>query len=381
LVLPAIGLAVAAGMYGLRVATHATSASNAADAGSTMACTVASSRTIPVGPDDRLAILPDGTVVIARDIHKGLKLENLSDGGTTLAPGNPMIAAIGHNYDDVVLRGVTYEGAPATFVQLDQEALGTFIGVFSPDATVSQRVPGPVNGIAAATFGKGVVMVSTTPEGGHARPWGMTSGAEAFLLARAAGIHRTSIEEGGAAAPSVAVQGDRVAVAYRFGTEIHFARLDEGLARIGDVQTVAQTTSAPAVAFAPGNVPAVFWVDDAGGKTRLYGSALVPGSTGTSAFSPPKIATAEPLSPRAPVTAQLPDGAWVVAWMASTGGLSTLRVSPIGEAGELTSKADLASSSTIDALRAVSTSKGVDFWWYESESLVRMAEVTCPVRR
>ncbi|MEA2751218.1 MAG: eukaryotic-like serine/threonine-protein kinase, partial [Myxococcales bacterium] len=39
LVLPAIGLAVAAGMYGLRVATHATSASNAAGAGTTAACT------------------------------------------------------------------------------------------------------------------------------------------------------------------------------------------------------------------------------------------------------------------------------------------------------------------------------------------------------
>jgi hypothetical protein len=71
------------------------------------------------------------------------------------------------------------------------------------------------------------------------------------------------------------------------------------------------------------------------------------------------------------------------AWIASTGGLSTLRVSPIGDAGALDAPSDLASSARIDDLRSVSTAKGIDFWWYESDTLIRMAEVTCaaPPRR
>ena len=54
----------------------------------------------------------------------------------------------------------------------------------------------------------------------------------------------------------------------------------------------------------------------------------LPEPKGNKAFAPAKVATDEPLSPRAPVTARLPDGSWAVAWTASTGGLSTLRVSP-----------------------------------------------------
>ncbi len=55
----------------------------------------------------------------------------------------------------------------------------------------------------------------------------------------------------------------------------------------------------------------------------------------------------------------------------------------IGEAGALDPPSDLASSGRIDGLRSVSTAKGIDFWWYESDALVRIAEVTCaaPARR
>lgn len=264
-------------------------------------------------------------------------------------------------------------------MQLDQDEKGVFISLFAGRSIVSQRIFGAVNGVAAATFGNSVVVIATTPA--VTRFGGLPSGAEAYQLGHPVGIHRTTIEEGGASSPSVAVLGDRVAVAYRFRDELHFAFLDEGLARIGDVQTVAHTTSTPAVAFAPGDAPAVFWVDDAGGKTRLYSSAFVPGSTGRLAFSTPKVATDEPLAPWAPVTAQLPDGSWVVAWIASTGGLSTLRVSPVGVAGALSGASDLATGERIDGLRTVSTTKGIDFWWYESDSLVRIAEVTCPGSR
>jgi hypothetical protein len=377
-VLPAIATVVVASLFALRAATHATSGDPAGGASVVPACRLASSRTFKVGPDDRLAVLPDGTVIVARDIRKGLALEKETPAGLVPFARNPMIDAIGDNYRDLSLRGLMYEGSPATFVELDQDEKGTFIALFAPSSMASRRVFGAVSGLAAATFGNDIVVIATIPEITPPRFGGLPNGAEAYLLGHSVGIHRTSIEEGGAAAPSVAVLRDRVAVAYESRSELHFALLDQGLARIGDVQTIAHTTSSPAVAFAPGDSPVVFWVDAAGGKTRLYGSSFAPGSPGNKAFSPPKVATDEPLAPRPPVTAQLPDGSWVVAWIASKGGLSTLRVSPIGAAGALSGPSDLATGERVDGLRAVSTSKGLELWWYESDSLVRIAEVTCP---
>jgi hypothetical protein len=378
-VLPAIATVVVAGLFALRAATHATSGAHAGAASTAVpACGLASSRTFKVGPDDRLAVLPDGTVIVARDIRKGLALERETPAGLAPVPRNPLIDAIGDNYRNLSLRGLMYEGTPATFVDLDQDEKGALIALFAGSSMASQRIFGSVNGLAATTFGDGIVVIATIPEVTLPRFGGLPNGAEAYRLGHSAGTYRSTIEEGGAAAPAVAVQRDRVAVAYESRAELHFALLDEGLARIGDVQTIAHTTSAPAVAFGPGDTPVVFWVDAAGGKTRLYGSSFAPGSPGNKAFSPPKVAIDEALAPHPPVTAQLPSGSWVVAWIASTGGRSTVRVSPIGAAGALSGPSDLATGERIDGLRSVSTSKGIDLWWYEGDALVRIAEVTCP---
>ena len=374
-VLPAIAMVAALGLYALRAATHSTSGAGAA-AGP--ACRIASSRTLAVGPDDRLTILSDGRAVVAREIRKGFAPERETPSGMTPFARNPLVTAIGSNYRDLVLSGVTYDERPATFVYFDQAETGALVGLFADTATVSQRIFGTVSGLAVATFGKNLVVVATTPEITLPRHGGIPNGAEIYLIGHAPGTHRATIEEGGAGAPAVAVLRDRVAVAYNFGGDLHFALLDEGLGRIGDVQTIARTSSAPAVGFAPGDAPTLFWVDGAGGKTRLYVSSLVPGSTGKPAFSPPKVASDEPLAPRRPVTAQLPDGRWIVAWIASTGGRSTLRASPIGAAGALAGATDLATSEHIDNLRAVSTSQGIDLSWYESDALVRVAQLTCP---
>jgi hypothetical protein len=78
------------------------------------------------------------------------------------------------------------------------------------------------------------------------------------------------------------------------------------------------------------------------------------------------------------VTARLPDGTWVVAWVASSGGPVTLRVAPVGAGGVLGRATDVATGGRIDGVRAASTGKGVDLWWYESDSLVRIAEVELP---
>jgi hypothetical protein len=137
LVLPAIALAVAGGMAALRAATHAPRAAGAgaaAGAGNVLAtrapaCVVSSSRTLPVGVDDRMAILPDGTVVVARDIGKGFALmKEPPDGGSVPAATSPLLSAIGHHYGNVRLSGLTYDGHPATLVHFDQAELGAFVG-------------------------------------------------------------------------------------------------------------------------------------------------------------------------------------------------------------------------------------------------------------
>ncbi len=384
LVVPAIALAVLGGALALRARAHSTGIAGVFGGGASSAtatCAIVSSHTLAVGPDDRLGVLPDGAVVIARDIRKGLVLQKETPQGLVPMPKNPMIDAIGHNYRDIVLRGVTYDGMPATLLELDQSDAGAFLSLFADKSMMSQRIFGTVNGLAATTLGSSVVVVATMPEIGYPRFGNLPNGVEAYELGHASGVHRTVIEEGGSSAPSVAALRDRVAVAYGFRGEMHFALLDVGLGRIGDVQTVARTTSTPAVAFATGDVPAVFWVDDAGGKTRLYGSAFVPDRSGKPAFSTPKMAVDEPLAPRAPITARLPDGSWMVAWIASTGGVSTLRASPIGAAGALIGPSDLATSGRIDALGMESTAKGIAVWWQESETAVRIAEVTCRVGR
>jgi hypothetical protein len=378
LFLPAIAAAGALGLFALRAATHTTNdVAGSGGAAAAPACAMGPSRTFALGPDDRLALLTDGAAIVARHIHDAGTLTKETPAGMAPFATGPLAAVLGTRYRDLVLGGVTYAGERATFLYLDQGEPGAFLGVFAEHAMVSQKILGAVSGVAAATFGIDVAVVLTTPEVTLPRLNRAPAGAEVYLFSDVRGIRRSTIEEGGAGSPSVAVQHDRLAVAYDFRSELHFALLDASLGRIGDVQRVAAVSAAPAVGFGPGDEPAVFWVDDAGGKTRLYVSTFALGSTQNRAFSKPHVAIDEPLAPRRPVTAQLPDGSWIVAWIAGTGGRSTLRVAPIGPGGSLGGAADLASSESIDALRAVSTVRGVELWWYESDSLARVAEVTC----
>ena len=336
------------------------------------ACRVESARTIALTRQDRVTILSTGDLVVARDIKSGLLLErDAPDGGMAPYLRTPMFAAMGSFYDDAALRGVTLDGAPALLTELFQGDRGS-VFMLSDDtgAVSSRRIFGNVTGVAAAPFRKEVVAVAslratiTKPDG--------DTGVQAFVVGPRA-PRPTTIESGPAGAAAVATNGDRVAVAYAFGGEIHFALLDPDLDRIGDVMKVSGRDAAPAVAFA-GNAATVLWTDDQGGKTRLTGASFTPGDA---AFSAPKVLLDEPLSPRRPVTARLPDGSWTVAWVTSTGGLSALSVARIGPGVTLTGVSKLATSAAVDGLQAMSTDRGVDYWWQEDDHTVRIAKVVC----
>ena len=383
LALPVIGAVVACGLVGLRAATHATSPTSATERSAAAAppLRVTASRPLAVGPNDRVAIGVDGAAIVARDIFDALSLQHETPDGMVPLPRNMFLDALAKTHRALALRGVTYEGKPAMLVELDQDERGTFVGLFDATSTVSQRIFGVVNGLTAVSFGDEVIVVATTPANAPPRLHDLPNGVEAYALGRAPGVRRAGIEEGGAAAPSAAVLRDRLGVAYVLQDEIHFAVLDESLRRVGDVRTVAHKTSVPALAFAPDDAPVVFWVDDAERKTRLHSSALGLANPGNkadpaiSAFSAPRVAVDEPLASRAPVTARLPDGTWVVAWVASSGGPVTLRVAPVGLGGVLGRALDVATGGRIDGVRATATGRGIDLWWYESDSLVRIAEI------
>lgn len=52
---------------------------------------------------------------------------------------------------------------------------------------------------------------------------------------------------------------------------------------------------------------------------------------------------------------------------------------PIGAGAPLTGPSDIAKASAIDGLQAMSTDRGVEYWWREDDRTVRVARVSCGV--
>jgi hypothetical protein len=352
------------------------------------ACVVEPARTLSLAAADRAGVLPNGQLVTMRDIKRGLAVTIESASGPQPFSSNRFLAmgltAAGHDYLDVNVRGVRADGTSWLVAMVTQkpdkpDALvfgATAMGAFDMNVIPLFRV----SGLTVAPFSGELVFGVTTPAVATQR-----SGALVVLPKRNGAP--VDVELGAAYFPALAASASRMAFAYVFvedgGSALHLALLDEHAHRIGDVHTIAPTPTpptAPAVAFA-GDAVAVLWIDDRGGKTRLTMSTF---TQGAAAVSAPKVAADEPVTREPPLTAQLPSGEWVVAWLASTGGAPTLRVSPIGRNGELTGPTDVATRPTFEALRATSGDRGVELSWQEREkdgtTTARFAHVTCAPR-
>ena len=200
---------------------------------------------------------------------------------------------------------------------------------------------------------------------------GRPGGAEVYRVGVPGG-RRSTIEAGDTFSPTVVTTADRIAAAYTFKNELHFALLDGELERLGDVLTVAPTNAAPALTF-DGTAARVFWALDQGGKTRLMSASY---KIGDAAFSTPEVATTEALTQRAPVAARLPNGGWVVAWAASSGAGATLRMTLLGATGALATASEVAKAGAVDGLVATSTDKGVSIVWADGATAF-VARVSC----
>jgi hypothetical protein len=337
------------------------------------ACTLVTTEAVAVTVNDRLALLPDGAVVVARDIRRGIVMERLGPEGPAPFLRHPMFDALQGNYEDVGLAGGALDGHPAVLARIEQAHLGAdVLGVWSERAgLIVHRVPGPIRGLAATGFGKGVVVLAATTDAGVRRD-GNVGGVELYLLGQGPAKHEL-LERIAARATAVAASADRVAVAYATDEGLRSAVVDKDLARLGDVVTVAPDTSAPAVAFVGARV-VVFFTHDYAGKRRLTSASYAPGDAAVSAM---RVAVDEAVLDYPLVTARLPNGSYVLLWVATAGGIAKLRASPVGPDGALTGPTTLASGASFAGLTATSSDLGLGLVWQESPTSTRIARVSC----
>ncbi len=339
------------------------------------ACRVESTRSLTLGPDDRFAVMTDGALIVARDVRRGIVLDHETAIGTKPVLRSSMLSMLGKDIQEIEMHGVDYAGEPALFAIASGSASKMVLfGAYGLSSQVSKNVPvpAPITGHAVAPLGKGLLFVVTSSLNTTGQPTVPTTTLY-HLDQDLRAVPQFVVEGGASTAPAIAVEGERVAVAYVTLSGIRFVFLDERLARMGDVQTVAPTRAIPAAAFA-GASPAIFWTADADGKTRLTVSTFDPSNATLSA---PRLAIDEPTRANAPLAMRLPDGRWTVAWVSAVGGRATLRVSPVGGGAVLTGPSDIVTSAKIEAVDATATADGIAYWWHESESLVRIARVTC----
>jgi hypothetical protein len=345
------------------------------------ACRVESIHAVAAADGDRVTVLPDGTVVIARDLRHRFELEReTADAGLVPMLRTPLTAAIGGNYTFIELGGAVRDHQPAVLVLAGQgPGRGGFIASWSEKGGMgTSRVEGALLGLAAASDGEDIFAIATTEEFTMSKE-PFAAEVDSYRMTPTGLDRRAAVEVIAAQGPAVAASADRIAVSYSVivPAELHFAFLDKEVNRVGDVFVVAKGDMQPAVAFA-GEAAAVFWFGETGRASRLDVATITPGDA---AFTPPRMAVDDPLAPVVPVTARLPTGSWVVAWVASRGGPNAVRISPIGPHGALTGPTDIAKATTVTELRAAATDTGVTLWWRETDKIVRVARVACNAQR
>lgn len=163
----ALGVAALAATGGVFTARRAKRAAPVAALGPLRpapACRVESTQVVPLGPDDRMAILPDGAVVLARDIHRGIFLERQTPGGTVPILRTVFAAALAGTYKGVELDGTTYADAPAISLLFEQVSTDALLCVWTEkNGANNQRIPGPVEKLVTTRRGEDTLALVTTP--------------------------------------------------------------------------------------------------------------------------------------------------------------------------------------------------------------------------
>lgn len=358
-------------------------------------CQVEGIRSIPISEDDRIGAMPNGDIVLARQIKQGLTITKESgDAGAAPITTNPVaqmflgMFAKNPEYDNVTLSGIQLKGEPWVYAYVDQPfpAGPLLIGV-TANSYATDRISPPTSGVVFTAFGNDHLVIGvTTPKTGN-RFGGLPDGAEVYISNLVDGPRPVPVEEGDAFAPSIATSADNTRIAFTYAltqSEMRqsqqLAILDELGQRATDIKSIRTAAHAfAAVAFAEGTRAVVFWVEDLGSTTRLRSSTFAPGDPAPSA---PKTAVDEIAMDYRPVTARLPTGSYAAAWVGSAKGAPTLRIAPLAPNGDLVGPANVATLPTkVEALTAATSERGIALSWREADAsgarTAKIAQVTC----
>lgn len=342
-------------------------------------CKLQSSRELAIAPNDARMLRADGTVVVARAAdEQGLRLEQETTKGTWGPHPLPKILEVVGDvpHRTIDLAAARIDNLPAVVAIFYQDggndgSVGALALSWSERSSTTQRLFGPLSGIAVSEFRGSPIVVATT-YASVPRLTNLPTGAEIYPLK--AGALRIQVEMGGGHWPAVATSDDRIVIAYAGVGGIRVAVLDSEMLRIGDTMVVYNIDSAPTVAF-DGRRISVFWGEEKQGKTRLMTSSVL---LGQPSFSPARVAIEEPITRFRPVVVPLGKERNALAWVTTVGGVSTMRLSPVGADGSLTGPSDIAKATNVKDVFSTTTSpSSAVVAWTETPGRLRVGEVAC----
>ena len=338
------------------------------------ACRVVSSVPIPGFAPDQLALLSAtkmiGTFDAARaDAPPGLVRLVGGDASETFALPLALPGAM--------IRATTWNGKPAAATLVNRSPDGA-----PPDSLLSTAVDGRFvqgnridltsTGAAAASFGAGVLVAITGHDAlavfeRHVIVMWLRTGQ----LPERFPVH--DVQGSFIDAPAIATNGMRVAIAFRQDRKIYQVSLDEKLERLGDAQVVAEgEVGAPAIAFVRESL-VVAWPERSGAGTRLYTSALGPG---TDRFPQGTRVSDDAVPLFAPALVPLGEGGALLAWIANTASGSLVR--GVRLLPRPSAILELGKSNATRALTGRATAGGAVVGWVEtSAQATQIVEVGC----
>jgi len=379
------GAAVAAVGVALTLSTRAevrARAQGAAEGG--VLCVVERLRAHPVGPENLIALLPGGTLVVARwpepryerEIdgklegfdpffpHKQLAVKAWMDGAsvrgkptlvvTAAAPG---LLASTRSLADAATR-LWSDGEVAT-LRADRSALSPAMG---------QAVTGSGDGVAIALA-----------EQRFARPPGTIFGLQILV--------HDGAEPGREPPPALSVDSVPSSIAIAAGggglgvvyatSALHFRSADAAGRFASEGATVFDVPQAATLEFV-GDRPVVFFVARHGEAVRLFSTVGAPRGT---SFPLPRPASAEPAGPARPKALRLPDGRVVVVWSVRAGVSQAMRLAAVREDGTVGPPLTLGEGKSLGDPRVAVTRRGVEVAWVDEASrAAQVATVVCTGR-
>ncbi|HSO34110.1 MAG TPA: serine/threonine-protein kinase [Labilithrix sp.] len=337
-------------------------------AANSAACRVRSMQQRHLAPNEQLAVLPDGTVVFVRDPAVGLVVEREVDGGVAPVPRWPQ-TVLPLKFESVGAGGTSLDGSPAVYLFGRVASGSATIVIFGAQGEVYvTRVGSNSKARAFTSFGTEVVTIVST--GAASDRFDINAGVHLRL---AQNNKTVPVEEGDMGETAIAANDTHLGVAYSAGRETHFVLFDEKLERLGDVITALPQATQTWLAFA-GDRVVLFWLDAQTPKARLAFTTYSPGDV---AFTPSQLAVDEAIVSYSPLTARLPDGSFVLAWVRWSANGGTLRVARVGPGGALEAPSDIAAGATFAQLRATPAPGGLAFTWSDGSGNATIATVAC----